>query len=158
MPLNCCSANRGHSGPRSLPIITGSWKITKPTESLSKLVRARSSLRNFVVKWLQHEDNKSRTRDYALAAFYSKEDNGADWRFSFIKIEQERRCQANESKIFCQCRGEVSSPKNKIPGNFHFIQILRQAPVFLKIMVILLFYKSWFRHFFIDSFYFCLSP
>ena len=38
--------------------------------------------------------------------------------------------------------------KNKIPGNFHFIHILKQAPVFLKIMVILLSYKSWFRHLF----------
>jgi hypothetical protein len=59
------------------------------TESLSKLDRARTSLRNFVVKWLQDENNKSHARDYALAAFYSKEDNGADWRFSFIKIEHE---------------------------------------------------------------------
>lgn len=58
-------------------------------KSVSKLDRARTSLRNFVVKYLQSETNKSKARDYALAAFYSKEDNGADWRFSFIKIEHE---------------------------------------------------------------------
>ncbi|MCU0289444.1 MAG: Eco57I restriction-modification methylase domain-containing protein, partial [Acidobacteria bacterium] len=59
------------------------------TESVAKLDRARTSLRNFVVKWLQDDKNKSRVRDYALAAFFSGEDNGADWRFSFIKVEHE---------------------------------------------------------------------
>ncbi|MCX6580801.1 MAG: hypothetical protein NT166_11540 [Candidatus Aminicenantes bacterium] len=59
------------------------------TETVAKLDRARTSLRNFVVKWLQDDKNKSQARDYALAAFYSGEDNGADWRFSFIKIEHE---------------------------------------------------------------------
>jgi len=54
------------------------------TKNLAKLDRARTSLRNFVVRHLK-EFNK----DYALAAFYSKEDHGADWRFSFIKVEPE---------------------------------------------------------------------
>ena len=54
------------------------------TKSLSKLDRARTSLRNFVVKHLQTFE-----KDYALAAFYSKEDGGRDWRFSFVKIEIE---------------------------------------------------------------------
>ena len=54
------------------------------TKNLSKLDRARTSLRNFVVKHLQ-----TFNKDHALAAFYSKEDKGADWRFSFIKIEHE---------------------------------------------------------------------
>lgn len=54
------------------------------TKATSKLERARTSLRNFVIKRLNDKN-----RDYALAAFYSKEDNGADWRFSYIKIEHE---------------------------------------------------------------------
>ena len=54
------------------------------TKATSKLERARTSLRNFVIKRLNDKN-----RDYALAAFYSKEDNGDDWRFSFIKIEHE---------------------------------------------------------------------
>ena len=52
------------------------------TKATSKLERARTSLRNFVIRRLTEKN-----RDYALAAFYSKEDNGADWRFSFVKIE-----------------------------------------------------------------------
>ncbi len=59
------------------------------TQSLAKLERARTAIRNFVVKWLQDANNKERTRDNALVAFYSKEDDGADWRFSFIKVEPE---------------------------------------------------------------------
>ncbi len=49
----------------------------------AKLERARSTLRSLVVKHLTTFGQK----DYALAAFYAEEDNGADWRFSFIKIE-----------------------------------------------------------------------
>jgi len=52
------------------------------------LERARTSLRNFVIKWLQSDNNKSKSRDYGLVAFYSREDEGIDWRFSFIKVEQ----------------------------------------------------------------------
>ncbi len=54
------------------------------TKSVAKLERARTSLRNFVVRHLKQFE-----KDVALAAFYSKEDNGTDWRFSFIKVEQE---------------------------------------------------------------------
>ena len=61
-------------------------------KSFAKLERARTSLRNYVVKWLQSDDNKERARDYALVAFYSDEDKGQeDWRFSFIKLETEFR-------------------------------------------------------------------
>lgn len=49
-----------------------------------KLDRARTSLRDFVIR---HLDKFG--KDYALAAFYSPEDGGADWRFSFIKLEYE---------------------------------------------------------------------
>ena len=52
------------------------------------LERARTSLRNFVIKWLQSDNNKSKSRDFGLVAFYSKDDDGIDWRFSFIKVEQ----------------------------------------------------------------------
>jgi hypothetical protein len=48
----------------------------------SKLDKARTSLRNFVIGHL-----KKFEKDYALAAFYSKTDNGRNWRFSFIKLE-----------------------------------------------------------------------
>ncbi len=51
-------------------------------KSVSKLERARTALRNFVIKHLNKFE-----KDYALVAFYSKEDDGADWRFSFIKLE-----------------------------------------------------------------------
>lgn len=57
-------------------------------EKAQMLERARTSLRNFVIKWLQSDKNKSKSRDYALVAFYAKDDNGIDWRFSFIKVEQ----------------------------------------------------------------------
>ena len=78
--------------------ITQYWRIGKYTDpngdaldiliietrNLSKLDRARTSLRNFVVKHLQ-----TFNKDHALVAFYAKEDQGADWRFSFVKIEHE---------------------------------------------------------------------
>lgn len=73
------------------------------TKSLSKLDRARTSLRNFVVKHL----NKF-NKDYALAAFYSKEDGGADWRFSFIKIEHE---SYQDSKGKVKTRKELTPAK-----------------------------------------------
>ena len=60
--------------------------------SFSKLIRARSTLRNLVVRHL----NTFGGKDYALAAFYAKEDNGADWRFSFKKpLEREKRLPHN---------------------------------------------------------------
>ncbi len=51
-------------------------------KSVLKLERARTALRNFVIKHLSKFE-----KDYALVAFYSKEDEGADWRFSYIKLE-----------------------------------------------------------------------
>ncbi|MDI1277158.1 hypothetical protein [Methylobacter sp.] len=53
-------------------------------KSLSKLDRARTTLRNFAINRLKQFE-----KDYSLIAFYSKEDKGADWRFSFVKIEHE---------------------------------------------------------------------
>ncbi len=72
-------------------------------KSLSKLDRARTSLRNFVVKHLQTFE-----KDYALAAFYSKEDGGKDWRFSFVKIEIESE-RTEDGKI--KARKELTPAK-----------------------------------------------
>ena len=52
--------------------------------SLSKLDRSRSMLRSFAVNRL-----KKFEKECSLVAFYSKEDSGADWRFSFVKIEHQ---------------------------------------------------------------------
>jgi hypothetical protein len=68
-------------------------------EKAQMLERARTSLRNFVIKWLQSDKNKSKSRDYGLAAFYSKEDNGIDWRFSFIKVEQSSFMDEEKGKV-----------------------------------------------------------
>lgn len=56
------------------------------TTTSSKLERTRTALRNFVVNRLKQFGDKS----YALAAFYSKEDGGRDWRLSLIKIDIEK--------------------------------------------------------------------
>lgn len=53
-------------------------------KSLTKLERARSSLRNFAVNRLKQFEKEA-----SLIAFYAQDDKGADWRFSFIKIEHE---------------------------------------------------------------------
>lgn len=53
-------------------------------KSVLKLDRARTALRNFAIKHLAKFE-----KDYALVAFYSKQDEGADWRFSFIKLEHQ---------------------------------------------------------------------
>ncbi len=53
-------------------------------KSIAKLDRARTTLRNFAINRLKQFE-----KDYSLIAFYSKEDQGADWRFSFVKIEHE---------------------------------------------------------------------
>lgn len=50
----------------------------------TKLDKARTSLRNFVIHHLTTFE-----KEYALAAFYSKTDNGRNWRFSFIKLEHQ---------------------------------------------------------------------
>ncbi len=72
------------------------------------LERARTSLRNFVIKWLQSDKNKSKSRDYALVAFYSKEDKGIDWRFSFIKVEQ--------TSFMDEQKGKVKTKKESTPA------------------------------------------
>ena len=51
---------------------------------LNKLERARSALRNFAVNSL-----KLVAKDASLIAFYAEDDQRADWRFSFVKIEHE---------------------------------------------------------------------
>lgn len=53
-------------------------------KSLAKLERARSSLRNFAVNRLKQFEKEA-----SLIAFYARDDHGADWRFSFVKIEHE---------------------------------------------------------------------
>lgn len=72
-------------------------------KSVSKLERARTALRNFVIKHLSKFE-----KDYALVAFYSKEDKGNDWRFSFIKLEY--RSELDEEK------GKVKTKKEFTPA------------------------------------------
>ncbi len=74
------------------------WRIGKYTDpdgeeidllvvevkTLTKLERARSALRNFAINRLKKFGKES-----SLIAFYAKDDGGADWRFSFVKIEHE---------------------------------------------------------------------
>jgi len=63
-------------------------------KSVAKLERARTALRNFVIKHLSKFD-----KDYALVAFYSKEDDGTDWRFSFIKLEHQAYLDEEKQKV-----------------------------------------------------------
>lgn len=63
-------------------------------KSITKLERARTVLRNFVIKHLSKFE-----KDYALVAFYSKEDEGADWRFSFIKLEYKSELDEEKGKV-----------------------------------------------------------
>lgn len=63
-------------------------------KSVVKLERARTSLRNFVIKHLSKFD-----KDFALVAFYSKEDEGTDWRFSFIKLEHQAYLDEVKQKV-----------------------------------------------------------
>ncbi len=72
-------------------------------KSVTKLERTRTTLRNFVIKHLSKFE-----KDYALVAFYSKEDEGADWRFSFIKLEY--RSELDEEK------GKVKTKKEFTPA------------------------------------------
>ncbi len=59
----------------------------------SKLDKARTTLRNFVIS---HLDNFKKS--YALVAFYAKSDGGADWRFSFVKLEYRTEVQSGKIK------------------------------------------------------------
>lgn len=72
-------------------------------KSINKLERARTVLRNFVIKHLTKFE-----KDYALVAFYSKEDGGDDWRFSFVKLEY--RSEFDEEK------GKVKTKKDFTPA------------------------------------------
>jgi len=72
-------------------------------KTVHKLERARTVLRNFVIKHLSKFE-----KDYALVAFYSKEDDGADWRFSFFKLEY--RSELDEAK------GKVKTKKEFTPA------------------------------------------
>ena len=63
-------------------------------KSVTKLERARTVLRNFVIKHLSKFE-----KDYALVAFYSKEDEGNDWRFSFIKLEYKSELDEEKGKV-----------------------------------------------------------
>jgi hypothetical protein len=62
--------------------------------STTKLERARTVLRNFVIKHLSKFE-----KDYALVAFYSNEDEGKDWRFSFIKLEYKSELDEEKGKV-----------------------------------------------------------
>lgn len=73
-------------------------------KSVTKLERARTALRNFVIKHL-----KKFEKEYALVAFYCKEDNGNDWRFSFIKLEY--RSELDEVKGKVKTKEETLSAK-----------------------------------------------
>ncbi len=64
-------------------------------KSLSKLDRARTALRSFAVSRMLKFGNK----DHALIAFYAKEDNGADWRFSYVKIEHTAKLDEKRGKV-----------------------------------------------------------
>lgn len=63
-------------------------------KNVSKLERARTTLRNFIIKHLSRFE-----KDYALVAFYSKDDDGADWRFSFIKLEYRSELDEEKGKV-----------------------------------------------------------
>ena len=63
-------------------------------KSVTKLERARTALRNFAIKHLKKFD-----KNYALVAFYSKEDDGADWRFSFIKLDYSSFFDEEKKKV-----------------------------------------------------------
>lgn len=63
-------------------------------KNVSKLERARTALRNFVIKHLNNFE-----KDYALIAFYSKEDEGFDWRFSFVKREIQAYMDEETQKV-----------------------------------------------------------
>jgi len=78
------------------------------TKTVKKLERARTTLRNFVVRHL-----KTFEKLYALVAFYSKEDNGAEWRLSLVKIDYES--QRNED-------GKIKVKEDLVPAKrFSFL-------------------------------------
>ncbi|MGI6655460.1 MAG: Eco57I restriction-modification methylase domain-containing protein [Desulfobulbus sp.] len=101
--LNHYEERSGHSTGNYIPDafrqhINQYWRIGKygdpdgnqldllvvEVKTLDKLERARSSLRNFAVNRL-----KRFGKEASLIAFYAQDDKGADWRFSFVKIEHE---------------------------------------------------------------------
>lgn len=63
-------------------------------KSFNKLARARTALRNFAINRLkQHEKQAS------LIAFYAADDEGQDWRFSFVKYEDEAVMEGGKAKL-----------------------------------------------------------
>lgn len=99
--LNQIEARDAHYSGNLIPKafsehITQYWRIGKyidpagveldllivEVKSFAKLDRARTALRNFAVNRLKQFE-----KDFSLIAFYAKDDGGADWRFSFVKIE-----------------------------------------------------------------------
>jgi hypothetical protein len=64
-------------------------------KSFSKLDKARTALRNFAVRTMQAFGGK----EHALIAFYAKDDNGSDWRFSYVKIEHSAKLDDKRGKV-----------------------------------------------------------
>ena len=112
--LNDVEARDNHYSGNTVPDafkqhVNQYWRIGKYTDpdetemdlyvvevkSLSKLDRARTALRNFAVRTMHTFGGK----DHALIAFYAKEDNGADWRFSYVKIEHTSKLDEKRGKV-----------------------------------------------------------
>jgi len=112
--LNDVEARDNHYSGNTVPDafkqhVNQYWRIGKYTDpeeaemdlyvvevkSLSKLDRARTALRNFSVRTMQTFGYK----DHALIAFYAKEDGGADWRFSYVKIEHGAKLDEKSGKV-----------------------------------------------------------
>ena len=112
--LNDVEARNNHYSGNTVPDafkqhVNQYWRVGKYTDpedievdlyvievkSLSKLDRARTALRNFAVRSMQTFGDK----DHALIAFYAKEDKGADWRFSYVKIEHTAKLDEKRGKV-----------------------------------------------------------
>lgn len=77
-------------------------------KSLTKLERARTALRNFVIKHLSKFEKRLCVGGFLTA----KRICGADWRFSFIKLEY--RSELDEEKGKVKLKKEVYSLPNVI--------------------------------------------
>jgi len=60
-------------------------------KTLNSLEKARSSQRNFVATYLQQ-----RRKQAVLVAFYTDEDDGKEWRFSFVKKDSSYDFEKNK--------------------------------------------------------------
>ena len=82
--------------------------VAVQVRATSKLERTRTALRNFVVHHLKNVEQQ-----FALVAFYAKEDQGADWRLSLVKIEYET--ERNE-------QGKIKTTEELVPAKrFSFL-------------------------------------